>query len=319
MSSRYQQNKIETIGLARDLAQEYRLDNLVLTLRQMYYQFVARGWEDNGQHVYKRLGTILTEARFNGNFAVGNLEDRGRSAGEGDWSTYTIDVDQAIKDCAYYVNQFPSWTLNASRWWGQPDLVSVWVEKEALSGVFDAPCRELGVPLFPCKGYPSVSTLYAWHKKVVEARRVMRNSGITPPERAVILYFGDHDPDGWEIPRSSERNLHKLQALDGEDYTIRFIRCALNMDQIREYNPPPFPAKTTSARYAGYFEEHDTDHAWELDALEPRVLRDLITEQVEAYFDEDIHAENQTLIETRREELRDRMDEVVDRAKEERT
>lgn len=311
MRSTYNLTKEETIVAALNIAREYRQQGMTLTLRQMYYQFVARGLETNGQKVYKRLGNILVEARFNGHFPIEYLEDRGRSSGTADWTTYDVDVDTALDQCTRYVKAFPSWTINTSRWWGQDALVSVWVEKEALSGVFEGPCSRLGVPLFACKGYPSVSTLAAWHNKIVQARQAFEDEGLEPPNRAVILYFGDHDPDGWEIPRSSRRNLKRLQELDGEYYAIEFVRCALNMDQIEQYNPPPFPAKMTSSRYAGYIEEHDTDDAWELDALEPTVLRRLIEDSVDAYFDEDTYDVHQELVRERREELATRLPEII--------
>jgi len=79
------------------------------------------------------------------------------------------------------------------------------------------------------------------------------------------------------------------------------------MDQIRTYNPPPFEAKMTSARYAGYVEEHETDEAWELDALEPRVLRDMIREEVNARFDRRIKERNDKVVKEARADMRRRM------------
>ena len=90
-------------------------------------------------------------------------------------------------------------------------------------------------------------------------------------------------------------------------YPITFKRIALNMDQVTAYNPPPFAAKLTSARYQGYIDEHGTNEAWELDALEPSVLRDLIREHVEEHFDEGIHELNNEEIEDKRARLRAKM------------
>ena len=311
--SKYNLNKAETIQHAIEIAEEYLALDLKLTLRQLYYQFVARGLEGNGQKVYKRLGAILTEARYSGEFPIRYLEDRGRSVGHGDWTTVDVDVDTALGHCKTYVDSFPEWTVNVSRWWKQDALVSVWVEKEALSGVFEDTCNMLGVPLFAFKGYPSVSALYDWFQKVKRAVDKHSDEGVRDwaPAKIVVLYFGDFDPDGWEIPRSAERNLAKLQALEDTELKIKFVRCALNMDQINKYNPPPFPAKVSSARYEGYIEEHNTDSAWELDALEPSVLRSLIKENVAKFFKATTHLENQALVKERREELRERLHEVL--------
>jgi hypothetical protein len=79
------------------------------------------------------------------------------------------------------------------------------------------------------------------------------------------------------------------------------------MSQIEQYKPPPFEAKVSSARYKSYVQEHRTDEAWELDALEPRVLRSLIHTSVAEYFDEGIWKDKQGKIRRLREGLRDEM------------
>lgn len=94
--------------------------------------------------------------------------------------------------------------------------------------------------------------------------------------------------------------------VDGPDYDVEFRRVALNMEQIRRYNPPPFEAKVSSSRCAGYVEEHGTTDAWELDALEPRVLRRLIQDEVGALFDVDEHRRNLRAVNRAREDLRRR-------------
>jgi len=60
----------------------------------------------------------------------------------------------------------------------------------------------------------------------------------------------------------------------------RTERLALNRDQIDEYEPPPNPAKVTDSRYASYVQVYGED-SWELDALDPRVLSDLVRRAIE--------------------------------------
>jgi hypothetical protein len=203
------------------------------------------------------------------------------------------------------------------RWFGQVTHVSVWCEKEALSGVFQKPCDELGVGLFACKGYPSHSALWQWLKGLetaYDALSVVQDNGerLFPdyiPE-AVVLYFGDHDPDGWQIPRSAEETVNTLaQVHNLQVPPIRFERIALNMDQIQKYNPPPFAAKMTSSRYKSYVQEHGLKDAWELDALDIKVLDALIHESVNEYWDSALHQEWQDRAELRREQLREKMRE----------
>jgi len=296
----------EIVENALAIAQEYRREHgMTLTLRQMYYQFVARALVPNGQRTYKRIGAALTSARYAGAFPVEWLEDRGRTVHQGRVMGDSTDVESALAAAADELRRASDLWLHRSRWFGQPVHVSVWVEKEALSGVFERPCNRLGVSWFACKGYPSVSALDAW------LDQVERTHVLGSVEDAVVLYFGDHDPDGFEIPRSAERNIAKLRSnREYSDLGIRFERIALSLDQIHRYSPPPFPAKMTSARYKSYVDEHGINDAWELDALNPNVLRDLITENVNEYFDESIHASNERIVAARREEMRERMEAV---------
>ena len=120
-----------------------------------------------------------------------------------------------------------------------------------------------------------------------------------------------------EIPESALRSLRRLQDLgertSGDDestlhlYDAKLVRMALNLDQVARYNPPPFPAKESSARYTAYVAKHGITDAWELDALEPRVLRDLIREGAARYFDQAIYDRAQAELGALRNDLMARM------------
>jgi len=311
-------NKQEVIHLATQIAENYRDKGLGLTLRQLYYRFVAGGHIPNAQAQYKRLGEILAAARLNGTFDVTLLEDRGRTANPSRAAELKVSVADALHEASSYIRAIPFWTVLADKWWGQTSYVSVWVEKEAMSGIFQKPCEDLGVGLFACKGYPSHSALWQWaegYQAAVEANDQPvhddRGEAIDPQgiDQGVILYFGDHDPDGWEIPRAAERSLKQLMRVNGLRHLppIRFVRIALNMDQITEFDPPPFPAKMSSSRYQAYVDEHNTRQAWELDALEPEALDSLIRQSVNAYWNQDIRMEVLERIDALRADLKDRM------------
>lgn len=300
------------VETAEGIRQKYEDQGLRLTLRQMYYQFVSMGLVENGQKVYKALGSALTEARKRGEFPIDGLEDRGRDVGLTQSMTSMLDVDEALTQAAADLRTGPLY-LQRDRWFGQPVVPSVWVEKEALAGVFTDPCESHDVGLFPCKGYPSLSALWTWLKDASDVEATWVNEGFDPP-RFIVFYFGDHDPDGWEIPRAAERTLYELaeaysRDLDFEDFSVDFRRIALNADQIAKYRPPPFPAKETSARFAGYVQEHGHEDAWELDALEPRVLRNLIESSLAGVYDWSVAREMQRPVTEAREEMKEQMTE----------
>lgn len=64
------------------------------------------------------------------------------------------------------------------------------------------------------------------------------------------------------------------------------------MDQIRMYNPPKNPAKLTDPRAKWYIERYG-DSSWEVDALKPQILNQLLSSNIERHIDMDLY--NQVL------------------------
>jgi hypothetical protein len=107
----------------------------------------------------------------------------------------------------------------------------------------------------------------------------------------LILHLGDHDPSGIDMTRDIEERLKTFLGREstggvvGLKRAVSVVRLALNMDQVRLYDPPPNPAKMSDARASGYVAEYGKE-SWELDALEPRVIASTIQEAVDAIRDE---------------------------------
>ena len=72
------------------------------------------------------------------------------------------------------------------------------------------------------------------------------------------------------------------------------------MLQVR--NPPPNPAKDTDSRFAAYAREFGNE-SWELDALSPAILAELVEQEVETEVNETVWAEDQETIRRGRAEL----------------
>jgi len=94
----------------------------------------------------------------------------------------------------------------------------------------------------------------------------------------VELGKGSNDPSGLDMTRDIQERLDLFLS----DAIVE--RIALNMEQIEQYNPPPNPAKPTDSRCSAYMAEFGNE-SWELDALDPRVITDLIRHQVHQYTD----------------------------------
>ena len=258
---------------------EYHRQGYDLTLRQLYYQFVSRDLLPNTQKSYKRLGGILNDARLAGLVDWDAIVDRTRNRR---LLTRWENPAQIIDAC---VNSY-----HVDRWDGQPFRPEVWIEKDALVGVIQGVCNELDVPYFACRGYVSQSEQWRAGQRF---RRDMRNG-----QDVVIFHLGDHDPSGIDMTRDNGDRLEMFS-----EAGIRVERLALNADQVAQYNPPPNPTKLTDSRAAGYLEEHG-DESWELDALEPSVISDLIRQAVEGLIDWDIWDETKAREDEGRELLR---------------
>lgn len=281
---------------ATDFGRQYRNQGYRLTLRQLYYRFVAADLIPNTQESYDRLGSILSRARMAGMFDWNTLEDRTRNASI-PWGSAGPDSEIRNLAAGYQID----------KWEDQPYHVEVWVEKQALEDVIAQACYPLQIPYLACRGYMSQSEMWSCSRRFLRA--------LQKGKRVRILHLGDHDPSGIDMTRDIRERLEKFLVHDylrqaepdspvkgagsyeqvwsaiGEEHGYRrspfaVDRIALNMDQVREYDPPPNPAKVTDSRFESYRERFG-DESWELDALEPAVLSDLIRDHTLAFRDED--------------------------------
>ena len=249
------------INYANTIIAEYQAAGFTLTLRQLYYQFVARDILPNKQRSYDNLGTLISDARLAGLIDWNAIEDRTRFL-RGHY-TFEHPSDAVAEAAASY---------RVDMWAGQRATLECWIEKDALVGVIERVCSKWDVDYFACRGYASQSELYAAGKRIARRRRV-------EGQDTIVLHLGDHDPSGCDMTRDNE---DRLSMFAGGLVDVR--RLALNMDQIEEYDPPPNPAKLTDSRANAYVEQYGDD-SWELDALEPRVIEALIEDEIKAHID----------------------------------
>jgi hypothetical protein len=108
---------------------------------------------------------------------------------------------------------------------------------------------------------------------------------------------------GREIDVSFPVNLGQLAKVDAGLHAD-VERIALTMDQVEEYGPPPNFAKEKGSRFEAYVDEHGTTDSWELDALSPQTLEDLVQEPVDEVLDLDQWNKSLELEAEEREQLR---------------
>lgn len=244
------------------IVNEYKDQGLRLTLRQLYYQLVSRDLIPNTEKSYKSVGNILSQARLAGLIDWNAIEDRGRQPR----NPPEYDNIQALVDAAL-------WSYRLPRWEGQQKNVELWVEKEALAGVLQPLASEFHVTLMVNKGYSSQSAMYA------SAQRISKIGKDT-----IIFYLGDHDPSGEDMVRDVQDRLRLF--LQGE-IDLDVEKLALTTAQVRQYRPPPNPAKMSDSRARAYVAKHGRS-SWEVDALNPSQLQKLIRDAFEEVIDQEL-------------------------------
>ncbi len=252
---------LAVIKQANEIIKKFVAEGYKLTLRQLYYQFVSRDLIPNKTQEYKRLGSIINDGRLAGLIDWDVIEDRTRNLKSlSHWASAKDIARQALRQ------------FRIDKWFNQSTRVEVWIEKEALAGVFEKICNVLDIPFLCCRGYLSQSEMYSAANRIKEFKSRGQN--------VAILHFGDHDPSGIDMTRDMRERLLNF----GCPIEMEFERLALNIEQVCEYDPPPNPAKETDSRFESYIRKFGSE-SWELDALEPSILAELVSIKVKEIRD----------------------------------
>lgn len=253
------------VDTANEIITGYLAKGFDLTLRQLYYQFVARDLIPNNIKSYNRLKSVMNRARLAGLVDWEAITDRTRNI---EANSHWNNPGSIIRSAAY--------SFMVDHWADQPNRVEVWIEKDALKGVIARICERLDVPYFSCRGYTSVSEMWRAGNRLIANRKAGQTSW--------VIHLGDHDPSGIDMTRDIQE---RLELFTG--HTVHLNRIALNMDQIEELDLPPNPAKLTDSRAQAYIAEYGRD-SWELDALDPQYMSDMIGAVVKKLRDPDLYA-----------------------------
>lgn len=235
---------------------EYEQKSIKVTLRQLYYQLVSRGYIPNIDKEYHKLSSLLTDARYNAIIDWDAIEDRIRIPHRHSQFDNILDLVQCAKN-----------SYRLDRWNGQEYYIEVFCEKDAISGVLLPITEQWHVYLNVNRGYSSATAVYDASKRFLEHDKT-----------GVLLYLGDHDPSGLDMIRDIQDRLKEFGC------EIKVIPIALTLEQIKKYNPPPNPAKITDSRAKDYISQFG-GKSWEVDALPPDVMINLVDAAIRQYVD----------------------------------
>jgi len=259
-------HRLEQLAQIKEVLEEWK-DYLPMTLRQVYYQLVGKGYLENKRSKYSDLSGIVKWSRLDGLIGWNVIEDRTRSLSR----KYSDESKETFieREKKYFLKGYSRDLLTS-----QPNYIEVWIEKDALSSLFERVCNEYMIPVVVCRGFSSVSYIRDF---VVRAKK-RRESG----QDITMLYFGDFDPSGMEMLESMKITIEDEFGFPG----INYHRVALLKDDIYRYDIPhdPTALKETDSRAEKFIREYGR-YAVELDALRPDVLSGKLREAIEYELD----------------------------------
>ena len=245
---------------------DYAAQGYDLSLRQLYYQLVSRNIVENTERSYKNVGNLVSDGRLAGLIDWNIIKDRGRE---------TVSLPHWASPREILLSAAEQYRVD--RWLNQSHYVEVMVEKQALEGVLIPVCQKWDVPFTANKGYSSSSAMHDAGRRMYEKFR--------EDKEVTVIYLGDHDPSGIDMTRDVEERLRLFAECCPDDtIQVEVFRVALNMDQVSTLKPPKNPAKMTDSRANDYVRKFGRS-SWELDAIEPKALANLVSRAIESRID----------------------------------
>ena len=227
-----------------------------VTIRHLFYRCAIAGMVPKTEQGYNQIRGHTVRWRRSRQISMDAFIDGSR------WhygSFGSDDLSEYLHDC----------TRNYRRnlWQTQAHYVEVWVEKDAIASIVNPIVSEWTLRMFPARGDASMSSLH-------QAARVFnhyQNQG----RDSVIIYLGDYDESGLDIPNKIESNLW-----NDHDCRVEMRRVAINREQIDQFNLPTRPPKGTKRGSA-------IDVACEIDVLKPADIRHLLNAEIEKLVNAD--------------------------------
>lgn len=273
------QNKtLELIEKSQEIIDSYPS---AITIRQLYYRLVSKLFIENNMKQYKRLVSVMTDARMKGLISYDSFIDRGREFTSYGDRTYWESVDYFESQKDTYENAESKFKDSDSSYWLpkwhlQPVYVEVFCEKSALTGVFEPVCSKKSVVYGAARGQPSITWLYD------ASNRITNRLASSHVESAVVLVYSDFDPSGLSIFETIRERLTNTFGVK-----VDVIQKAILEPQITKYGLSPMPTKLSDSKAKKWIAEHGAVSCVELDAIDPPDLEALIENDIMSFWDSD--------------------------------
>jgi hypothetical protein len=180
---------------------------------------------------------------------------------------WIVDENRALERVATWSNpaEYARAVVRSYRrdfWDQQPVRVQVWSEKGTVRGVLQPVLNKYAVGFNPVHGFNSATN--------------MHDVSVDDDGRPLIpLYVGDLDPSGMYM---SEEDLPKRFSKYGGDH-VTIKRIALTGEHVLDLPSFPVAQKKKDPRYRWFVRRYGK-RCWELDAMDPNDLRDLVEKEI---------------------------------------
>ena len=271
------------IAIINEIINSYELP---WTIRQIHYNLVGKEIIDNTLNRYKMVSRTLTDARYAGLISWEKIIDDTRGAYK------TTDYDSIEIGISSFLEDFRL----SGRWKDNDRRIEVWVEKRALRRLIQPITDKYDVYLAVGGGWNSTSAIWDAVKRIVGY----------DTDRLDILYFGDLDPSGDDMPRDIEERLREFIGvrLTFYDDTIRNFpsdvyvhKILLNESDISKYTlEKKFDVPVLKGdkivnkikedpRAKSFYDKYGELFQIEIEALPPNIIADILEKELLKYVD----------------------------------
>ena len=191
-----------------------------VTVRQLYYRLSTIDLcskDDSGYRAIQRVGANM---RKEGILPWEWITDSSR------WQRKPRTYG-GLADALTHMQQY----YRRNVWLAQDNYVEIWLEKDALAGIFYPITAEWDVPLMVSKGFSSLTYVY-------DAAQTFKEEALCGKE-CHIYYFGDYDPSGKDIGRDIRAKLVEY----APEAEVEFHEVAVLPEQIELWSLSTRPTK----------------------------------------------------------------------------
>jgi hypothetical protein len=199
------------------------------------FKMSSRGWcyvleNDHGlsKGEFDKAQDLINSCRKNGLLPIDfTAEDEARSADNLEQCD-NVDPQGYALTLAQGLHQWKSYSP-ISFWDNQPVFIQMVVEKIDLKNLFTGICKQYQIPIINSRGWSDLNLRAGLMRRFQEHERKGR--------KPILLYCGDHDPVGLQIPDLLRKHFEDLTpAIGWSPNFLTIERFGLNHDFIEENN-----------------------------------------------------------------------------------